>query len=378
MTLRVLLDATSLPRQRAGVGHYLFGLIRELARRPDEIELHVAVKAGDLGDLRARAPGAALHSVRLNRRAARLMWEQIMLPGLARRVRPDVVHGPHYTVPLWGGSRSVVTFHDPTFFTHPELHERSKVAYFTRMARLSASRASRMITVSEYGRRGAIEHVGADPARVDVVPLGVDHDRYLPDSNADEDERLRAACGAVGRYLLWIGTLEPRKDVSTLVRAFAALPPRLRDCVLVIAGQRGWKVEPSERSIAESSVTDRIVRLGYVSEEEKIALYRGAIALVYPSIAEGFGLQVVEAMACGCPVITTTGSAPQEIGGEAVDLVPPRDPAALREALEAILGDEQRAQSLRERGLVRSATFTWARTAAGTLEAYRRAAREEA
>ena len=373
MMLRVLLDATSLPAKRAGVGHYVFGLVGELARRPDRAELHVAARARDAGELRLHAPAAVLHPVRVGGRAGRIVWEQTVLPGLARRIRPDVVHGPHYTIPLWGPGHRVVTFHDPTFFTDPHLHERSKVGYFTRMARRSAGRADRMITVSEYARRGAIEHAGADPSRVDVVYLGVDHDRYRPDGDREDDERLRDACGVRGRYFLWIGTVEPRKDLPTLVRAFAGLARNAEDCVLVIAGQRGWRVEPFERSIEESGAADRIVRPGYVSEDQKVALYRGATALVYPSIAEGFGLQVVEAMACGCPVITTTGSAPEEVGGNAVELVPPRDASSLSDAMERMLGDGERARTLGERGLVRSAAFTWARTAAGTLETYGRA-----
>jgi glycosyltransferase involved in cell wall biosynthesis len=376
MTLRVLLDATSLPAKRAGVGHYLFGLIGELARRPDQLELHVAARARDAGEIRRHAPSAVVYPAPVGGRAGRIVWEQTVLPRLAGRIRPDVVHGPHYTIPLWGRGRGVVTFHDPTFFTDPDLHERSKVAYFTWMARRSAKRAVRMIAVSEYARRGAIEHAGAHPGRVDVVSLGVDHDRYRPDGDAEVDERLRAACGVRGRYFLWIGTVEPRKDLPTLVRAFAGLAGTAEDCVLVIAGQRGWKVQPFERAIRESGVAGRIVRPGYVSEEQKVALYRGGTALVYPSVAEGFGLQVVEAMACGCPVITTTGSAPEEVGGDAVELVPPRDASSLRDAMERVLGEGERARTLRERGLVRSAAFTWARTAAGTLETYRRAAGE--
>src|SRR5207253_7981620 len=171
----------------AGVGHYLFGLVGELAGRPDDVELHVAAKARDLEERRRHAPGAVLHRVPADARLSRILWEQTGLPGLARKVAPHVVHGPHYTLPLWNRSRSVVTFHDPTFFTAPELHQRYKVAYFTSMARLSARRAARVITVSRYGERGAVEYAGARPDRTDVVPLGVDHDRYRPEPEGDGD-----------------------------------------------------------------------------------------------------------------------------------------------------------------------------------------------
>jgi len=371
MTVRILLDATSLPPRRAGVGHYLLGLIRELARRPSELELHVAAKANDLDELRAEGSGAVLHPLAVNGRVARLAWEQSLLPRLARRVAADLVHGPHYTVPLWGATRSVVTFHDPTFFTHPELHERSKVAFFTRMARRAARRAARVIAVSDYAARGAVEHAGMEPSRVDVVELGVDHDRYAPGPSPADEER-RAACGVTSPYFLWVGTIEPRKDLPTLVRAFGSLGPEASGHRLVIAGQQGWKSGRARDAIARSRASSRILRPGYVSEEQKIALYRGATAFVYPSIAEGFGLPVLEAMACGCPVVTTTGSAPQEVGGEAVELVPPRDPAELTAAMSRMLDPDHR-EDLRRKGVERAGHYSWARTAEGTLRTYRRA-----
>lgn len=372
--LRVLLDMTALPAEPAGAGQYVLGLIGGLVGRPGEVELHVAAKARDLPRLRERAPGAVFHGASLRSRPARLLWEQTSLPRLARRLAVRVVHGPHYTLPLRLRLPGVVTFHDPTFFTNPELHERAKVAYFARMARLGAARAARVIAVSEYARRAAVEHAGADPERVDVVHLGVDHGRYRPEGDAVEDERLRAGLGVRRPYVFWVGTIEPRKDLPSLVAAFASLTRASADHTLVIAGQRGWGEAELERAVELSGVAERILRVGYVSEDEKIALYRRAEALVYPSIAEGFGLPVLEAMACGCPVVTTTGSAPEEVGGDAVEAVAPRDPEALCAAVERVLGDPLRRDALRRAGLERARSFSWERTAAGTVEVYRRVA----
>jgi glycosyltransferase involved in cell wall biosynthesis len=374
MRIRVLLDATSLPSKPAGVGQYVLALVSELAARPEEIELHVATKARDRSILFERAPGAVFHSVGLRSRPARLLWEQTSLPRLARRLAVRVVHGPHYTLPFRLSAPGVVTFHDPTFFTNPELHERTKVTYFTRMARLGLARATRVITVSEYARLAAIQQGGGRPDRVNVVHLGVDHGRYGPSGDTAVDERLRGRLRVERPYLLWLGTVEPRKDLPSLVMALASLVREGATQSLVIAGQRGWGSSELERAIEGSGIAERILPVGYVSEDEKIALYRGADALVYPSIAEGFGLPVLEAMACGCPVITTTGSAPEEIGGEAVELVPPRDPEQLRVAIERVLGDPHRRVWLRQAGLERARRFSWERTATGTLETYRLAA----
>jgi glycosyltransferase involved in cell wall biosynthesis len=372
MRNRVLLDATSLPPNLAGVGHYLVALVSELGRR-DDVDLHVAVKDRDAAALSRRAAGVAFHPQRLPSRPVRILWEQTGLPRLTKRVGAQVFHGPHYTLPLIVPVPGVVTFHDPTFFTNPELHERTKVAYFTRMARAGAKRAARMIAVSEYARRGAASYAGADPDRVDVVYLGVDSEQYSPGEGLHQDGSARALLGDDGPYLFWVGTIEPRKDLPTLVEAFSAFRRAGADHRLVIAGQPGWGTRDFELALDRFGVRDRVVRLGYVAEERKILLYRCADALVYPSIAEGFGLQVLEAMACGCPVITTTGSAPEEVAGDAAELVPPRDPNALAAALRLLAGDPARANQLREKGLKRAAQFTWSRTAAGTVDSYNRA-----
>jgi glycosyltransferase involved in cell wall biosynthesis len=241
------------------------------------------------------------------------------------------------------------------------------------MSRLAVERAARVIAVSRYAR-GAAERFGhADPARIDVVYLGVDLARYTPGRDREVDELARSELGVSGRYLLWVGTIEPRKDLPTLLEAFASLAAAGMDHRLVVAGQPGWGMGDFELALDRTGTRDRVVRTGYVSEEQKLALYRGAEALAYPSIAEGFGIQVVEAMATGCPVVTTTGSAPQEVGGDAVVLVPPRDATQLASALERILTDPAERATLRERGLSRARSFDWSRTADGTLGSYRRA-----
>ena len=372
MTLRILLDATAIPQNLTGVGNYVVNLIRELSRMNGDLELHATAKPPHIELLRENAPRARLHPVDLRTRPARLRWEQTSLARLARRLGAGLIHAPHYTVPLAARIPTVVTFHDPTFLTDPQLHQRLKVAFFRRMIPMAANRAARIIAVSEYSRRAVIRHAGADPERVDVVHLGVDHARYKAASDRDADERLRARLGVRPPYFFWIGTIEPRKDVPTLIDAFSSMAGSAA-ASLVLAGQEGWGNASVDRSLARAGVEGRVIRPGYVTEEEKIALYRCAMALVYPSIVEGFGLQVLEAMACGCPVITTTGSAPEEVGGDAVGLVPPRDPQALRTAMERVVADPAWGVALRERGRRRASRFGWDKTAKATLRTYRSA-----
>jgi glycosyltransferase involved in cell wall biosynthesis len=358
MTLRVAVDATAMPGLRAGAGTYITELVR--AVDPSDAKLEVFVKDTDAAELAAIAPSATMRPVRAGGRAMRIAWSHTILPLRVRRLRPDVFFGPHYTLPSGLRCPAVVTFHDPTFFSLPHLHERAKVAYFTRTARSGIARAARVIAPSEFARRGAISHGGADAARVDVVSEGVDLARYTPGSPQTQ----RAP------YVLFLATLEPRKDVPTLIDAFDALDGSVE---LVLAGQRGWGAEAIDRALGRSR-SGRIRVPGYVSEDEKIDLYRGASAFVYPSIAEGFGLPVLEAMACGAPVVTTTGSAPEEIAGDAALLVPPQDPVALRDAMRRVLTDETLASDLSRRGIERAQRYTWTAAAAATVDVWRRAA----
>ncbi len=356
--MKVVVDATAMPGLRAGAAAYMTELLR--AVDPSDADVHVLVKDADAAELAAMLPKATVHAVRVGGRVQRIAWSHTLLARRANALRPDVFHGPHYTLPSSLSCPAVVTFHDPTFFSHPHLHERSKVAYFSRTARSGIARAARVIAISEYARRGAVELAGADPQRVDVVLHGVDTDRYSPaEAQRDHDP-----------YVLFVGTLEPRKDVTSLIAAWDELDVPHE---LVLAGQRGWGTDAIDTAITGARKANIRVT-GYVSEDEKIALYRGAEAFVYPSIAEGFGLPVLEAMSCGTPVVTTMGSAPEEVASGAALLVPPQDVTALRDALHQVLTDPTLAADLRRRGVERARDHTWTKAAQQTVAVWRRAA----
>ena len=357
MTLKVVVDATAMPGLRAGAAAYVVELLR--AVDPAVADVHALANERDAAALASLLPKATVHGVRVGGRLSRIAWAHTLLARRVNALRPDVFHGPHYTLPSGLRCPAVVTFHDPTFFSHPQLHERSKVAYFTRTARSGIARSARVIAISEYARRGAVELAGADPDRVDVVLHGVDTARYSPAERQPPHDP----------FVLFVGTLEPRKDVPSLVAAWDELDLPHR---LVIAGQRGWGMDAIDRAIAGARRTPLVK--GYVSEDEKIALYRAADAFVYPSIAEGFGLPVLEAMACGTPVVTTMGSAPEEVAAGSALLVPPGDVTALRAAIASVLTDATLAADLRRRGVDRASAFTWTSAAERTVDVWRRAA----
>ncbi|HEX4979160.1 MAG TPA: glycosyltransferase family 1 protein [Acidimicrobiales bacterium] len=353
------IDVSAIPDEPRGAGRYVVELVRALARR-GRVELKLEARRGDADRWAALGPSAAVHPVVPESRARRLAWEQLAAPRFVDGWGVDVFHGPHYTMPEVARLPKVVTVHDLTFFDHPEWHERVKVSFFTRAIKVAAKRADAIVCVSEPTARRLGELL-SPRARVVVVPHGVDHDAFGPGDPGD-DADARRALGVSGRYLAFVGTIEPRKNLLGLLRAFESLAAIVDDVSLVIAGGRGWGSGDFERALAVSPHRDRIVRTGYVPDASVPALLRGAEAVVYPAFAEGFGLPALEALACGTTVVTTAGSVMDEIAAGAAVTVPAGDVAALAEALAGVLHapDESRV----ERGLAVARRHTWDASAA--------------
>jgi len=372
--VRLLLDVSAVPVRPVGAGVYTVELARELARR-EATDLHLVTRQADTARWSDIAPKATLHPEVPDARPRRLVWEQTGAPRLAARVGADLWHGPHYTLPLRLPIPAVVTVHDLTFFEHPEWHERSKVAFFRRMIRSSTRRASAVIAVSRH-TRDRMAAVLAPTAPVIVAQHGVDHDRFTPSDGGDL--RRLASIGIRPPYLAFAATLEPRKDVPTLVEAFARIAPDHPDLTLVIAGRDGWGAVAVRNAAAGSGVTTRIARVGWMDDDVLPAFFRRAEAVAYPSLEEGFGLPALEALACGAVLVTTTGSAMAEVVDDHALLVRPRDPAALAGALTRALADTELRTRLRSAGPRRAQDFTWAASVDQHLAAYATARGEEA
>ena len=365
--IRVAVDATSVPRRLTGAGMYVARLLGRLAARED-VELDVLASPASMGQV--VPPGVRGHAVATaaRGRAARIAWTQLAAGRAARRCGAELLHGTHYELPLRAGLPCCVTVHDLTLITHPEWHEPVKVRYFGWALRRAVRVARRVLCVSATTARDLVEVLGVDPGRVDVTPLGTD---LAPASEA-EVAAVRQRLGLRGPYLLGLGTLEPRKDLPTLVRAFADLAREVPH-TLVLAGLAGWGTGAVAEAVAASGVAERILLAGYVPEEEKAALYTGAEVFCYPSRYEGFGLPVAEAMACGVPVVTTTGGSLPEVAGGGALLVEPGQADALAGALAKLLADPAERAALAARGRARAAELTWERCADLTAAAYRRA-----
>ena len=313
-------------------------------------------------------------------RPARLLWEQVRLPYLLAHSGISVHHGPHYTMPERARLPKVVTVHDLTFLDHPEWHERSKVPIFRRAIRVAAERADAVICVSSH-TADRFQELCSPAGRVFVVPHGVDHSRFHPhddvsattDSGSTDDATLLRGLGITSRYVLFLGTLEPRKAVPALVEAFDRVAADRPDLELVLAGRPGWGAAEVDAAIARSVHRDRIRVLGYVADHLIPALLRRSAAVAYPALEEGFGLPALEALACGAPLVTTAGTPMADLAGEAAWLVRPGSVDSLAAGLAEALADpdSQEARERRLGGLAIAAKYTWDAAAAGHVEAYR-------
>lgn len=368
----MLLDVSGVPAQPVGAGIYTIELARELATRPD-LDLVLLTRTND----RERWDAIAPRSERINKvpaaRPLRLLWEAQFGGSIAQRSGIDVWHGPHYTLPRALPCRSVVTVHDLTFFDEPETHERAKVAVFQRAIRRNARTATRVVCVSHH-TANRLRAVIPIHAPIDVAHHGIDHARFHTPTDATRvtDHELLTRIGVREPFIAFVGTLQPRKGLPALVAAFARVRHEHPDIKLVLAGGDGWGLDALHDAIRTHGVASQVIRPGYVDDPTVAALYRNASVVAYPSLAEGFGLPALEAMACGSALVTTSGTAMDDFVGDGALTVAPNDATALADAMLDAMRIPTAAR-LRARGPEIAQNFTWSACADTHLRIYRSA-----
>lgn len=372
--LTVLVDGTAVPRELGGVGRYVEGVVSHLT--DPALDVHLVVRPVHAEHFRAVAPHATVHTAPAwtDSVPLRFVWEQTGLPALGRRIGAQVLHSPHYTFPFGWRGGSVVTLHDATFFSNPEWHSRLKRAFFTWWSRRSLRSRPVVIVPSAATATEAARVVSGIRADVRVAPLGVDRAVFHEPSIAEvEDARIAATLPEGAPWIAFLGTIEPRKNVTALLDAYATVRASRAAAGsdtpwLVLSGARGW----DESAIARLDALqpdDHVIEAGYLPLEDLSGYLGGAEFVVYPSLGEGFGLPVVEAMAAGACVLTTRRLSLPEVGGDAAVYTEP-SADALAEAMAALLDDPALVASHRAAALARADVFTWQATAAVHVDAY--------
>jgi len=363
-TLTVGIDGRAFSSPAAGVRRYVSALVPALKAADPGLEL-VA-----LGGDRDAVPADVAYVNEPWHLPSNLGWSAMGLPRAAARATVDVIHAPAYTAPLWSRAPVVLTIHDVSYERHPEWYPYQRDALRRMFYRRSARTAARVLTDSEFSAGEIAAAYQIPRERITVAPLGVS-DHFAPSERPGET----LPAGITSPFLLHVGDLHERRNLGIVVDALLDLKARgrLYPVSLVLAGvDRG--LGDRLRARLRDDASDLVVCLDDVTDAQLVTLYRKACALVYPSRYEGFGLPVLEAMACGTPVIASSAASIPEVLGDAGILVDPDDVSGWANAIDAILERIELREQMRAAGLTRAKAFTWARTASITLDAYRQVA----
>ncbi|MFQ5736861.1 MAG: glycosyltransferase family 4 protein [Thermodesulfobacteriota bacterium] len=384
--MKIAFDCSLVPGQRGGIGQYSYNLARALSRidRRNEYTLYILMTA-------RRAKAAAGQETGLpDGGNFRVVWKTIpfpfqlfryaKLPGTGFReymlgdLDVDVVHSNTFCVPRFRDKKKkvVVTVYDASVATHPECHRRGNIAHCLGGIKDAVKYADAIIAISEHTKADLVRLFDAPPELITVTQLAAGSE-YHPVRDAGLLKAARDKYDLPESYILFVGSLEPRKNVKTLLKAYAMMRKAFREeFPLVIAGGKGWMNSEIPGMVEELGIEGSVTFAGYIDSADIAAVYSGASVFVYPSLYEGFGLPILEAMSCGTPVITSNVSSMPEVAGDAAELVTPTDAQGLASALEGMLGDPGRRAEMGRRGMERAAAFSWERCARETLEVYRK------
>ncbi len=368
--MRVGLDGRYIRDDFPGIGRYVYNLAQALPAIAPDVQFFL-LRDADAPDTRYDVAALAQSNLRLIEVGVpiRSMAEQVRLPGVARRLSLSVFHAPYYITAYRLPCRQVVTIYDVISARYPEyLPSPAMRLIFEVTTRLALRTAGHILTLSEASRQDLVTLYRVDPARISVTPLAADP-RFRP-AHPDAIDSLKRRLGLPDRYVLYVGINKPHKNLTRLVEAWAQVEKQsATDCHLVLAGREDPRY-PQAREHAAALGLERVLFLGAVAEVDLPALYSGAELFVFPSLYEGFGLPVVEAMACGTPVACSNVSSLPEVADDAALLFDPHTPEAIAAAIHQVLRDAGLRAALRQRSLEQAGHFSWERTARLTLEAY--------
>lgn len=349
--------------RRAGIHHYIAQVLQNLPR--DERLEHL-IFSGFEGQWARDDFRRVLPPWDTEQPVKRIAWEQFIWPWDARKYQLNLMHSMAFVTPFWQPCPTMITVYDLSFIHFPETFPALQRRYLQSQTRRSCRWAARVVTISESGRQDVHNYFDVPLEKIDVVYPGVD-ERFRP-LTGDEIADFRERQQLPGQFLLHVGTLQPRKNIPVLIEALARL--ERPDLPLVLVGGKGWHYDDIFERIASLGLNKQVRLTGYVADEELPYWYNAASALVFPSVYEGFGLPVLQALACGAPVIASNTSSVPEAAGDAALLFDPQDVDQLVSHLLTVLDSQEQVDTMRRLGLAHASQFTWQRAGAETSRAF--------
>ena len=366
----IAIDLTSTPKNKTGIGRYLYNLIHSLQKVDKINHYYLLIQDDDIEGFNLYSKNFNIVPVKskiLRKTYIRILWEQFVLPSILKSLSIDLLHSPNFTIPYFSKVKKIVTFHDMTYFIYPNVHTLLKRELFKLYIRLSSDKANAIISISHNTELDIIKYTNSK-LPIFVTPLGVDW-RFYANNNFDK-ETLKQY-GIDFKYFLYVGTIEPRKNLLRLIKAYNMLDLSIKDeYKLVICGKRGWMYSEIYEYIQSENLESYIHFTDYVKDEHLPLLYKNAILFLYVSIYEGFGIPIIESMSCGTPTITSNTSSMAEISGDSVILIDPYNEESIKNAILNILQNENVRETLIHKGPVQAKKYTWDNCAKLTVEAY--------
>lgn len=360
--------------KRTGTENYSYQIIKHLSKIDTENDYLIYTKADS--KIEDKWP----HNFKFQSSNFKYLWTQVGLAKQTFKDKVDVLFVPAHTLPIIRkpGLRTVVTVHDLGSEFLPKTHQLKQRLYLSFMQKVQLRGATHLIAVSEATKKDLVKKIGINPKKITVVYEGYDREKFKVDVLVNS---LRYYELEPGKYFLFVGTVQPRKNLERLIKVFALLhlegaKAHLRGVKLVIAGSKGWLSDEIYKLPKKLGIEDKVKFLGYVSEKDLPALYSGAIALTFPSFFEGFGLPIIEAQACGCPVLTSNISSMIEVAGKGAILVDPYKEQEIENAMIKMM-DEKIRQKLMKSGLKNIKRFSWEKAARQTLDILQKTGTEQ-
>jgi glycosyltransferase involved in cell wall biosynthesis len=379
LSVKIGINALQVRGAKSGVGQYIACLVQALLEIDRQNGYVLLANQFNRQNYNFQSPNYRLKlwGSRSNRKSLRLLYEHAFLPAEIRREQFDLFHGPSNFLPLRKVCPYVVTIHDMSYFgsLSKSRYTSTKVLYWRLMTRRTVALADMIITSSAYSKQDIVRYVRYPEEKIRVIHLAA-HPVFRRIADALVLAEFRKRFALPERYVLFVGTLEPGKNVVRLVRAFARLRRSITESQLILVGDRGWLYDDVFRTVKEQNLEGIVRYVGHVSDEDLCLFYNAASVVALPSLNEGFGLPVVEAMSCGTPIVVSNVSSLPEVAGDAALQVDPFDEEGLARALERAMCDGDLRQVLIEKGYRRAQEFSCEKTARGVLEVYHAVARQ--